>query len=365
MKVSPGGIELSDQLQITLSTRARRLLRPVFMMLGMALYGTFGHYLFMKDNHSLFECGYRTMMMLATVNEAFSATDVSPDLRSAFMIFELTLVVFGIAVILYSLSLVTASIVEGDLQEFLRQRKMSKEISRFRNHFIVCGAGSTGIHIINELKDSHRPFVVVERDSARVEKLKQESIPCVEGNALEDQVLIAAGITWAAGIAIALPSDRDNLFVTLTARQLNPSIRIAAKGSDPNTDDKLKAAGADVAVSPAKIGGMRIASQLIRPSVVSFLDKMMQDPVLPTRIEEIRIHQSSELEGQSIVSSKFRQRTGLQILALRLPGEDKFSFHPDPNAILESGTTLVVLGPTRLLAEAMKMAGMDSTPDDD
>jgi voltage-gated potassium channel len=200
--------------------------------------------------------------------------------------------------------------------------------------------------------------VVVEKNPERIMKLDHEGYLYVAGDALEDEVLLEAGIARARGVAVALPTDKENLYVTLTARQLNPKLRIITKGSDLTTDRKLLKAGADSVVSPATLGGMRIASELARPAATRFIDKMLRDPTEATRIEEIVIHDGSELAGRTIASSAFRQRTGLQIVALLSPGGDRYDYQPDLNTALAPGTTLVVIGPTRMVAEARRFGGM-------
>ncbi len=341
------------------SHATRRLLQSIGAVVLVFVYGTLGHWFFLQDAVTLTEAAFRTGVMLATINEAFSAAEVAPALQPAFKVFMLTLVIFGIAVILYSLSTITAFFVEGELQELLRRRKMSNEIARIRNHFIICGGGRTGLRIAAELSESHYPFIVVEIDAERIEKLRHDGYPYVTGDALEDEILEEAGIDRAKGIAVALPSDKENLFVTLSARQLNPALRIIAKGDDPATDKKLKKAGADTVVSPPVLGGLRIASELVRPTATKFIDKMLRDPTEPTRIEEIVISEGSELAGETIVSSRFRQRTGLQIVALLEPCSETYNYQPDVEKPLAPGTTLVVIGPTLQAAEARHLAGMD------
>ena len=341
------------------STATRHLMQAIGMLLVVFLYGTIGHYLFLQDHVTLTESAFRTIIMLATINEAYPTAEVATALQPAFKVFMLTLVIFGIAVILYSLSTITAFFVEGELQELLRRRKMSKEIARIKNHFIVCGAGDTGLRIACELFESRYAFVVVENSLERAERLQHDGYPYVIGDALEDEILLEAGIERAKGIAIALPSDAENLFVTLSARQLNPDLRIIAKGSDHGTDRKLRKAGADTVVSPALLGGMRIASELVRPTATRFIDKMLHDPEETTRIEEIVIGAGSELAGETILSSRFRQRTGLQIVALLEPDSETYCYRPDVEKPLTPGTTLVVIGPTRQAAEARHLAGMD------
>lgn len=337
----------------------KRLKIALMLLVTVFLYGTLGQYMFLSSKFSLLEIGHRTIIMLATINEPFGADELGALNTPYYRTFMLTLVVFGIAAILYGLSNVTAFFVEGELQQLLRLRKMSKEISKLNNHFIIAGLGDLGHIIADELKLSKIDFVVVEQDPDRIEKMADDNeILHVQGDAAEDEVLKMAGIERARGIAIALPSDKENIFVTITARQLNPRLRIIAKGTDPKTDKKLVKAGADKVVSPAFIGGMRMASELIRPSAVTFMDKMLRDPSEATRIEEVVINENCQMAGETIASSRFKQKTGLQVVAIKQPEDKHFSYDPKPEAELRAGTVLIVIGRMTDVSKARQMAGM-------
>ncbi len=344
------------------SMTARRIWLATLMVLSVFLYGTIGNYFFLQGEVALIDCATRTIMMLATINESFTAADIGELYTPAFQVFNLSLVLFGVGAILYSLSTITAFFVEGELQIFLRLRKMSKEISKIHGHVIICGAGETGHYIANEFISSGKPFVLIENSPERIERLVAEKLPYVVGDATEDEVLLQAGIERALGLAVALPTDKDNLFVTISARQLNPNLKIVAKGVDPNTDSKLIKAGANKVVRPALIGGLRMAAELIRPSVVTFLDQMMHDPIDPGRIEEISIQEGSELAGKTMASTRFRQLTGLQVLAWKPVGETRYRYRPDAQTPLDPGTILVVFGPAGDLGIANELAlgGEDS-----
>jgi voltage-gated potassium channel len=336
----------------------KRLKIAIIMLVAVFLYGSLGQFFFLHSKFGVLEIAQRTIVMLGTINESFSAAELG-DLNTIFYkAFMLTLVIFGIAVILFSLSTITAFFVEGELKQLLRFRKMSKEIANLKNHFIICGLGDLGHTIASEFQVSRHPFVVIDNDPERIERIEQEGFLHVRGDATEDDILKEAGIDCAKGMAVSLPRDTENLFVTISARQLNPRLRIITKGSDPKTDRKLKLAGADKVVSPAFIGGMRMASELIRPSVVTFMDKMLRDPHETTRIEEVNIGEGCKMEGETIASSKFKQRTGLQVVAIKHIEDTHFSYDPHPDAPLKKGTTLVVIGRIEDVAKARQMAGM-------
>ncbi len=337
---------------------ARRFGIAVGLLVTVFLYGALGHYVLLYPHESLLNCAFRTIVLLGTINEAFSRAELGELYTPTYVVFMLSMVVFGISVILYALSTITAFLVEGDLQHLWRLRKMNKEIQALSGHFIIVGAGETGHYIAEELKVSLHKQVSIEQDLERAERMRSHGFLCIHGDASEEAILEEAGIMRAKGLAVALPTDKDNLFVTITARQMNPSLTIISKGVDETVEKKLVAAGAAKVVRPAFIGGMRMASELIRPMAVTFMDKMLRDPVQHTRIEEIVIIEEGLLAEQTIASSQFRQKTGLQVVAIRRPGNPLFDYNPKADEPLRPGTVLVVIGRTEDVAKARSMAGM-------
>ncbi len=337
---------------------ARRFGIAVALLIIVFLYGVVGHYVLLYPHQTILNCAFRTIVLLGTINEAFSPSDLGELYTPTYMAFMLSMVIFGISVILYALSTITAFLVEGDLQHLWRLRKMNKEIQAMNGHFIIVGAGETGHYIAEELKVSRHKQVIIEVIPERAERMQDQGYLCMQGDASEESVLEQAGIMRAKGLAVALPTDKDNLFVTITARQMNPGLTIISKGVDETVEKKLSAAGADKIVRPAFIGGIRMASELIRPMAVTFMDKMLRDPDEHTRIEEIVIHDGSSLAGQTIASSQFRQNAGLQVVAIRRPGEALFDYNPRADEPLQQDTVLVVIGRTDDVAKARAMAGM-------
>jgi voltage-gated potassium channel len=202
-------------------------------------------------------------------------------------IFTMLLIIFGMGIILYGISTVTALIIEGELSGILRKKKMFKRISKMKNHYIVCGGGETGRPILEELAKNKEPFVLIEQDEGNIQRCKSVAdLLYVEGDATDDENLVAAGIENAAGIIITLPSDKDTLYVTMTARMLNKKVRIVSRMINQKLKPKLKMAGANSVVSPNTIGALRMASEMIRPTVVDFLDRMLR-----SKQGNLRIHQ--------------------------------------------------------------------------
>ena len=323
----------------------KRLLIALSLLLVMIASGTIGYKLLTGRQHDWLDCLFMTVITLSTVGytEIIDTTQFAGA-----RVFTIILILSGMGILLYSLSTVTAIMVEMDLREVFKRRKMGKEIRDLRNHIIVCGAGETGMCIARELADTGARFVIIEKNAERIEALqKLGDMLCIHDDATEDETLIEAGIDHAAGLAATLSSEKDNLFLTLTARQLNPTIRIVARGLDESMNQKLRMAGANATVSPTIIGGLRMASVLLRPTVVSFLDTMLRDSKAAIRFEELHITSSSHFINQTIRSTKLREESNLLIVALREPGASDFKYNPSADTMLVHGMTLVVLGESK------------------
>lgn len=315
------------------------------MLLAILVTGTVGYKLLTGRHHDWLDCLFMAVVTLSTVgyHEIINSSEF-PGAR----VFTIILILSSWGIGLYSVSTVTAIMVEMDLRDAFKRRKMKKDIKQLRNHVIVCGAGATGTCIARELAETGASFVVVELDEERLDALqKLGDVLCLSGDATDDEVLIEAGIDHAAGLAATLPSEKDNLFLTLTARQLNPSIRIVARGLDDSVNQKLRRAGADATVSPTVIGGLRMASELIRPTVVSFLDTMLRSASATIRFEEFHITPKSKYINQTIRSTNLREDANLLIVALRRPGSPNFEYNPPADFTLSDGMTLVVLGESK------------------
>ncbi len=222
---------------------------------------------------------------------------------------------------------------------------MDSRVKKLSGHTIVCGAGSTGIHCVRELAAIGVPFVIVDRSPEVARELSREhDCPAVVGDATHDEVLLEAGIERARGVISALTDDKDNLFVTVTARALNPTLRIVAKAIDVKADAKLRRAGADSVVSPNLIGGLRLVSEMVRPEVVTFLDVMLRDKDRTLRIEEVTIPPGRPGEERR-VSELGLDRHKLLLLAVKEPApEARLHYNPSPEHLLSGGETLIVLG---------------------
>jgi voltage-gated potassium channel len=225
------------------------------------------------------------------------------------------------------------------------------------DHLIICGAGETGTYLVQELLKTGNVFVVIDHDEGRLERIGQlGEVPVLKGEGGDEEVLTAAQIQKARGLASVLPEDKDNLLTTVTARLLNPDLRIVARCAEARMVEKLLRHGANAAISPNMIGGMRLASELIRPSVVSFLDLMLRDQSGTLRVEEITVAEGSPWIGKKLKEMDLHGRYDLLPLAIRKPDGD-IKFNPRDGTVMASGDVLVVMGDVANAWKARDAAG--------
>jgi voltage-gated potassium channel len=230
---------------------------------------------------------------------------------------------------------------------------MLKQISKLNRHYIVCGGGETGRGVLDELVKNDENVVLIEIDPDMIARCQSvvDTLLFIEGDATEDENLIAAGIEHAAGVIVSLPSDKDNLYITMTARMLNPHARIISRMINQKLEAKLKKAGADKVVSPNAIGALRMASEMIRPTAVDFLDGMIRANQQNIRINQLTISEDSPASGKDIRACGFRQKFGLLILGFK-DREGEIEFNPAPQHVLSAGETLVVMGEVENILKA-------------
>jgi len=243
-------------------------------------------------------------------------------------------------------------LVEGEFKRVLARRRMNKQLETIEDHYVLCGFGRIGTQVARSLQMAQADCVVIESDPAQEEKLLEEGHLYIIGDATEDDVLHAAGITRAKGLAIATPSDPDNLYITLTAREMNPAVYILSRSHDENISRRLLRAGADKAFSPHRIGGRQMANALLRPTVVELLD-LAAGTKEDIAMEELTIGEGSELVGKSLRLSGLRQRFGLIIVAIKRNGE--MVFNPGAHEVLQEGDNLITIGHTRDMSEVVKI----------
>ncbi|MCC6745377.1 MAG: potassium channel protein [Acidobacteria bacterium] len=332
-----------------MSFRQTQLFKAILLLVTTYLTSGLGYYVLgyfhpdPKVRWTLFECFYMSTITLTTTG--FGETLEAMERYPAARVYTMFVLVFGAGFLVYAASAATAFIVEGELKHLLEKRRMQKKIQALSGHFIVCGAGKTGLYVVRELMDTGTPFVVVDQNPERIERLRQMGCPfIVEGDATEDATLLEAGIGTAAGLGACLNDDKANLYLTVTARQINPDFRIVAQNQEIGARPKMIRAGANSAVSPNRIGGLRLVSELIRPSVTTFLDSMLRDTTKNIRFAEVTVEEGSVLSGLTLGEARIDVDPGLPVLALRARDDADFHFEPDTNDRLAPGVVIIVMG---------------------
>jgi voltage-gated potassium channel len=309
-----------------------------FVSLGTVLTtGTFGYWLLGDREYSLLDCFYMTIITISTIGFT-EVVDLSDNPYGR--LFTVFIAMSGIGTFAYLLSNFTASVVEGELNEVFRRKKMEKRILQMKDHFIVCGIEGVGEHIMGELQTTERPFVLVDSDRTMIEDMI-ESFPnqlFVEGDATDNDIQIRAGIERAQGLFAATGDDNRNLVITLTSKQLNPKVKVVARCREHKNVEKMKKAGADDVVMTNSIGGLRMASVMIRPAVVSFLDVMLRDNT-NLRVEEMRVPET--LLGSPLSDLELGKYPGILLLAVRR--SDDWLYNPPRSYKVGNGDTLIFM----------------------
>lgn len=314
----------------------RKLRISLLLLMAILAFGTFGYSLF--EGMTPFEAFYMTLITISTVGFG----EIKP-LTEVGRFITVVVIITGISTGTYTIGMVARIFIEGELSKFFGRRRLEKQISELKDHFIICGYGRIGRIICRELQADDIPFVVIDEDPAAAEKIAEEGHLFLQRDATLEETLMAAGIESARGIVTAVSSDANNVYITLTARGLRPDIFVLARSSDVKNEAKLKRAGATRVVSPYMIGGRRMAQVLKRPTVVDFIDIATMESALGLMMEEARVGARSGLIGKNLIESHLRQDYGVIIVAIKkLTGE--MIFNPLPTETLESGDVIVVLG---------------------
>jgi voltage-gated potassium channel len=342
----------------------RKQLRVAFFFLFIVLAFSVGGYrLLGGPSVTLLDALYMAIVTLSSVGYGeIVDTAHNPALR----VFNIFVIIFGVMIMLYVFSVVTAFLVEGEITKIFGRRRMLKRISQLSDHYIVCGLGDTGRHAIEELERTGAPYVVVDTNEDNIKRMVNREdglhreMLYVVGDATDADLLDGLGIDRAKGLITTLASDKENLVITVLARQKNPNLRIVARCIDQKFAERLTKAGADSTVSPNQIGGLRIASEVLRPHVVSFLDLMLKDVRRTLRIEEIEVPEHSPWSGKRLSDLNLRGSYNLLPLAVKDVYHDGqqhgFWVNPPENITCHPGIVVIVLGDMKNIHEAREQA---------
>lgn len=319
-----------------------RLAWATAFLAGIFLVGTVGYRL-IAPGTSWVDAFYMTAITLTTVG---FGEIVQLEGNPAGRLFTAGLALFGMGGVLYFLSTATAFVLEGQLGHVFWRRRMEKRIADLADHLVVCGSGATAVYAVEELAAVERDVVLVSDEPERIQGIRpalDEEIPRVVGDPASDDVLREAGIERAAGLVACADDDKENLVITLSARQLNPDLRIVSRIGDVGTLEKARKTGADSVVSPDHIGALRLASELIRPTVVDFLDEMLRDRDLNLRIDEVTVPGDSSATGRTLDEVRPEGDSNALLLAVRTE-DGEWIYNPPPSHEIRAGQGLVFLG---------------------
>lgn len=314
----------------------RQLKISLLILLLLVTLGTVGYR--MIEGWGFLDALYMTVITLATVGFQEVHT-----LSVAGRVFTILLIIFGVTVLGYTVSKLAQIMFEGQFQRYLGRKKVEMSIDALRDHYIICGYGRIGALICKEFAAKPLPFVVVENNPAIQEKLEEDRMLFLRGNATEDETLLRAGIKRAKGLISVVTSDTENVYITLTARGLNPDLFILARAGEAGSEIKLTRAGANKVISPYQIGGSRMAQAILRPNVVDFIEIATKRGHIDLQMEEIFIPEHSHFIGQNLKDAGLRRDTGVIIVGIKKVS-GKMVFNPGSSSVLEARDTLIVLG---------------------
>ena len=291
--------------------------------------------------------------MVITTFSTIGYQEVHP-LSHAGRIFNVGLILAGVSLVFLGIGSLTQALLEFSLRSFFGRRKMERDIDRLSGHYIICGAGRVGRSAARELARKPAPFVIVEQNEAKAARFGGDWLMHV-ADATQEQTLRLLHIERASGLVAATTTDATNLYIVLTARNLNPKLKIIARASEEDAEKHLLKAGADAVVSPYSFAGQRIAQSFLSPHVVSFLDTATTHLGMDLEIGEVAVRANSEFAGKTVGSSRIRQERGVIILAIKR--EQGMHFNPSPEDVIQPGDTLIAMGQPTQLRQLEQAAG--------
>lgn len=319
---------------MNLTPGRRRVRLGLGLLTGVVVAGA--AWFWLVEGFGLVDAVYQTVMTVTTVGFA----EIEP-LGTRGRIFAIVLMIVGVGVALYAIVGLIEDVLEHQLGQWGRKR-MERQIDRLHGHVVLCGYGRVGRGVV-PLFSGRSPVVVVDRDGERVARAQAAGLPAVEGDATDDDVLHAAGLERAGTLIVSLQSDADAISTVLSARGINPSVRIVARANAENSEAKLLRAGVDHVVNPLRLGSVRLATFALQPVVADFVDLVTPSTGEAFRLEQVVVPTTSPLAGSRMADCGIRERTGALVLALRPPSGD-FESNPGGDSVLVPGSTLVVIG---------------------
>ncbi len=331
-------------------TRPRRGFKiryALFALAAAVAFGTVGFHF--VEGWTLSDSLYVTVQTLTTVGYG----DVTPRSGTG-RLFAIVVMLIGAGGVALAVSTIVQSVVKWELVSTFGQRRLTRKMSKLRDHYIICGSGRVGSHLIRDLLAANESFVVIESDQQRASEFSQRDVNVLVGDATLEESLRNVGVEYARGLAACLPNDADNVYVVLTARDLNPNLRIVARAAEEQAEAKLLRAGANHVVAPTIIGGHRMAVALTKPAVSEFMDSITANE-LGLGFEQVEVDADSSLVGKELRATPIRSELDVVIISIRRQ-DGQVVFNPAGNAMIENGDILIAIGQTESLTKLNEMA---------
>ena len=316
--------------------KALRNLKLIALALLLILAGGTAGFHFI-EHWPWFDGFYMTITTLTTIGY----TETHP-LSHAGRLFNSVLIVVGVGTVFLAIGSLTQALLEFELQSVFGRKRMEREIARLTGHYIICGAGRVGRSVAREFGRKPASFVIIENKRDKIEKYASENWLTLEGDATQEPVLESARIAQAKGLVAATTTDATNIYIVLTARAMNPNLKIIARASEDAAEKHLLTAGANSVISPYLFAGSRIAQTLLRPGVMNFFDAAHGHLGLDLEMDEIPVTTGSRIAGKTIATSGIRQQTGVIVLAIHR--KDGMRFNPEPDDVIAAGDSLIAMG---------------------
>ena len=320
---------------------SKRVRNTLLLVVAVILIGTIGFKIIGGKDKSLLDALFMTTITITTIGYG---DVIGLDDKPLGKLFAIVFAFIGAGVLAYVFTVLAAYIIEGEMKKVFRRKKMDKRIAKMKDHFIVCGIGMVGLYIAHELFLTNKQIVAIDVDESKLDLFKANNITVdlVVGDATENEILWKAMIEHAKGLFAVTNSDNDNIVISLTARQLNSSLRIISRCNDMRNIDKIKRAGADAVVALNYIGGLRMASEMIRPNLTTFLDMMIRDIDVPMKVMEIQVQTHSNYIGKPIKDLKSAIEGNVLFIAARKTSGE-WIYNPYPDTVLEKHMSIILI----------------------